>query len=100
MTSSTSSVSCPVELTTILRPRWSGGTPSREAPKSNTWVLVSQREVIRNGHHYLNIRHAVSLNSCHASPVIKLDLPHAAKICQKILDELARLDIPHLQRAV
>jgi hypothetical protein len=49
---------------------------------------------------YLNVRQAVSLNSSDASTLIELDLPDSTEIRQQILDELARIDVPHLKRAV
>ena len=49
---------------------------------------------------YLDVCHAVSLDSSDTATLIELDLPHTAQVCQQVLDEFARLYIPHLECAV
>ena len=49
---------------------------------------------------YLNVCHAVSLNSSNAATLVELDLPNTAQICEQVLNELARLHVPHLECSV
>lgn len=45
---------------------------------------------------YLDIGQIATLHRRHASALVKLDLPDATKIREKVLDALASVDVPHL----
>ena len=78
--------------------RWH--TVSRSTKIENLKSLAESQQQEHHHATYFDISHAVSLNSCDASAVVELDLPHTAQVCQKILDKLASLDIPHLERTI
>lgn len=81
-------------------PRLDAGMPSLEAPKSSTLEWVSEVQIKRHGSFYLDVGKIVTLHSSNTSPLVKFDLPNAAKVSQEILRAFACLDVPQLQRSV
>ena len=54
--------------------------------------------VVTSGSAYLNIGQIATLDRRHAATLIEFDLPDATEIRKKILNALASVDIPHLNR--